>query len=297
MRRRFSTFHIFLVTVALTLAMAVALPTQALWWVNDLSSIVHLATAPFGDAGTRLRIWLQGSEPGAHDPVEVRHLRAELDHFRALFASASQENQSLIERIEQYERTRYAGAGVNFDTLAADITGRNAQGDDEVWTLNVGSRKGVELRCVAVFDGSHLVGRISDVGAMTSSLIPITEHAAGYMRAAITPADSNSPRVTSQRAMTDLRAVKGRAILAGDVDHDSGVEVGDYVHLDDPDWPATAQSMIIGRIVEITPKDNNPLRLQILVQPRYRAGTIGRVTLKIERPTSVASFEQGGNQQ
>ena len=292
MKRSDLPIQLFVFAVAAVFALGVLVPTRYLGWMNDVASIVRLPTVPFGDMATRTRIWLNGGEPGSGDPRELAVLQTELDRYRSLYIAQKKENEGLQELIEQFQRARSAGIGVEFAPVAASITGKNSAGDDSSYILNIGSRKGVVPSCVAVFNGSHLIGRVSDVGKLTSTLVPITEESAGYIRATVVPSSSTSPRLGGRQPMTDLRG--NDIYLIGDIDHEAGVEVGDSVYLDDPDWPKTAQSMILGTVREIRPKDNNPLLWEIVVQPSYSIEDIGRVTLKIEQENSMRALGGGG---
>lgn len=266
-----------------TAVIGMFIPSRKLGWVNDLAAIVRLPMVPFGDVGTRARVWMTSEQHDAAELETIEHLRQELDRFHVLFQAERQRNRSLVQQIEQYERTQYVGTGVDFRPVSAHITGRDAEGGAEVYVLNVGANRGVTVGAVAVFDGSHLIGRIGSVASLTSTLIPITEPRAGYLQASVAGSERTQGSGDGEPPHTLLRGAND-GMLRGDVDRSAGVQLNDIVYLDDPNWPRTARAMIIGQVVAVEPKDENPLHVRITVKPRFTASGVTNVTIKVETP-------------
>ena len=75
------------------------------------------------------------------------------------------------------------------------------------------------------------------------------------------------------------------------------------VRLQDPNWPASAQMLIIGKIVRVEPKPTEPLRQVITVRPVYDLSRLGEVVVRIPEPgaqvipapaSADASLSNGG---
>jgi len=276
-------FQLLIGVCMLALALSL-LPARFLGWTNDVAAVVTLPVVPFGHVGTRVRTWLQsGPQAEGSDPTQLEYLRRELDNFRVLYEAERQRAERLRAEIEQLQMARVDQFDVPFDLLRASIVGRNSGVDGETYVLNVGSRGGVSQGAVAVSDGRDLVGRVASVARLTSTLVPVTNPATGWLEAYVAPAEPGSPRIEDDRARTLLKPT-GDGTLQGDIERDAEVRQGDLVYLDDPAWPDTARSMIIGRVIAIHQKDQNPLRDQIIVRPRRTAKDLASVTIKVERP-------------
>ncbi len=289
-----SAFHVFLAVLGVVGLLSLGAPTRYLRWVNDLAAVVRLPTVPFALAGTKLQVWLRGSDDaplGAeHD---LAHYRSEMHNYLALYHAERLRARALQERIEQLERTRIEGGNVEFKPVTASIVGRNTQSGGEVFELNVGSST-VQPNAVAVYDGSHLIGRISAVHPLTSLLIPITDPAIGPLQAAITPEGADDERALADQTLTLLTA-RGDGTLEGEVEREAGVMVRDFVLLDDPTWPRTGRAMIIGRVISVESIEESPLRQRIVVQPSYLASRLSSVTVKVEQTgaRAVGASEDG----
>lgn len=280
--RHKSTFKFFLGCVFIALVMCF-MPTRWIGWENDVADIVSVPTVPFGHVGTTVKVWLRGNPEDLPGGVEeVQHLRAELDGFRSRYNDAKRRVESLEDQIEQLQRSKVEGLDVQFNPQAANIVGRNTASAGETYSLNVGENKSIEKGSVAVYDGSHLIGKISSVFRITSTLIPITDPAIDLLEAFLAPASANDSRMDRRRARTALTAV-GDGTLTGEVRRDAQAMVGDYLLLDDPTWPRTARAMIVGVVVAVQPKEDNPYLDLIIVRPRYSASKLAYVTIKVER--------------
>jgi hypothetical protein len=252
-------------------------PAPWIAWVNDVSFIVRLPTIPFGHAASLI------GERGAssENPERVAMLRAEVDRFRVLYEGARTRAESLQEQLDQIQRARSEAFDVPSRLITATIVGRGSAGPSDSLTLNRGSSRGVVEGAIAVFDGSHLVGRVGDVRASIATLIPITDPSIDIIEAYLAPSDPADPRSITRRARTLLEP-NGDGTLRGDVPSEAEPRVDDYVLLDDPRWPPTARSMIVGRVTSVTPRDENPLFHAIVVKPVYAPARLAFVTIKVE---------------
>jgi len=290
--KRPGAFQLLLAAIAGAIALSLFTPTRHLHWITDLAAVVRLPAVPLTHLATKARVWLRG---GGGVQIEEEHdleyYRSEMHNFLTLYNAERLRARSLQERIEQLERARIEGGDVLFEPVIASVVGRNTQSAGEVYELNVGSSK-VQSNAVAVYDGSHLIGRIAETNALTSLLVPITSPAIGPLQAYVTPERAADDRRMADQVLT-LLTPRGDGTFEGEVEHDSGVMVRDFVLLDDPTWPKTGRAMIIGRVVSVEPKQESPLRVHIVVQPTYAAANLSSVTIKVERASTMTAMNGG----
>ena len=274
----------FTAAVVITVMLSV-FPTRWLGWVGEVSSIVRLPVAPLDDLGNSAARWLRppAETHAALDPQSrelVLNLEEQRDRFERLYHAAQQHAADLQQQLQQLQQVPVDTLNVPVTLLRAQITTRHPNQPNGPVQLNRGARHGVETGAIAVAQGVHLIGRISDVTTVSSSLHPLTHSATGLIRAAIFPADGETAEV-AEAARVALRAV-GNGTFVGDVSREYPVRVGDIARLFDAAWPASAQAMIVGAVVDVRTKDNQPLRREVVVQPRFTVGQIADVTLIVE---------------
>lgn len=274
----------FLAAIVLVTIIAL-LPTRLLGWVGDLSSIVRLPVAPLGDLGNTAAAWLRPI-PVPHEEFSpdaqklVLNLEEQRDRYERLYHASTQRIADLQEQLQQLQQVPIDTLEAPVSLLRAQITTRNPSEPNAPVQLNRGSRQGVATSSIAVYNGVNLIGRVAEVTAVSCSLHPLTHAGTGLIRAAVMPAADNTITV-NEAARVALKPV-GNGSFLGDVSSDRAVKIGDTVRLFDSAWPMSAQAMIIGVVVEVHTKDNQPLRNEIVVKPRYTVSQLSDVTLIVE---------------
>lgn len=265
------------VVVALVLSL---LSRRYLGWTHDAAAIILLPSVPFNHPLVKVRTWLRPGPSGLPTPsLDVQQLELELDRFKALFQASELENQRLREEIEQITLAQREGGRRPARFMVASVVGENTQSSGRVYQLNRGSRAGVVNGTIAVHNGVHLIGRIDSVSPLVSLLTPLTNPAIRSAEVYFGRDASQSPGAARARSL--LRpSTEGR--LVGEVPGDADVRIGDIARLDDPSWPTVAFAMIVGEVISIEPKVENPLRSIVHVRPRFSAEHLASVTLKIE---------------
>lgn len=268
-------FHIALfVTAVLSL-----LPVSALGWVSDLAGILVAIRTPFTVVVQSASAWLRPPhDPISEFPVEIQQLTEQLDIALAAHAAARSEIERLKEQISELQAAREFNQGGTFQPLVARVVPLSARQDGSV-SLDVGSRYGVSPGDVAVHRGVYLLGRVGpDVGAVSSTLIPLIHPTVRFLDCIVTSA------ANSQAPLTRLQLTPaGEGMFQGDISDDDPVAVGDTVRLADDTWSPGAQGMIVGKIDFIARKDEAPKRLTVTVRPHsyYRLTQLSTVTLKL----------------
>lgn len=274
----------FLAALGLTFIVAL-LPTRWLGWVNDLSSIVRLPVAPLGDLGnSAARLFRPPAVAHADLEPQTRELVTDLeqqrDQFERLYHAADQRVAELEEQLQQLQQVPVESLSVPVTRLLAQITTRHPGRSDGPVQLNRGARHGVERNSIAVYQGVHILGRIGDVTNVASSLHPLTNPATGLIRAAIFPSGAEEASV-HEAAKVALRPT-GEGTFLADVASEHAVQTGDTVRLFDPAWPDGAQAMIIGNVTDVRRKDDQPLRNEVVITPRFTVSQLADVTLIVE---------------
>jgi cell shape-determining protein MreC len=282
--------------VALILILSV-LPTAWLGWVGDLSSIVRLPVAPLNDLGNSAASWLRPvPAPHAelpHDAKElVQNLEEQRDRYERLYHATSQRIIELEEQLVQLQQVPLDTLEAPVSLLRAQITTRHPSETNAPVQLNRGTRQGVATSSIAVYNGVHLIGRVAEVSAVSCSLHPVTDAATGLIRAAVLPAADDT--ITVKEAARVALKPTGDGALLGEVARDRHVKPGDTVRLFDSAWPVSAQAMIIGIVVDVHTKDDQPLRNEIVVKPRYTVAQLSDVTLIVE-DQSAGSAERSAS--
>src|SRR5690606_14539337 len=139
------------------------LPTRWLLpWTSDVAAVLNLPLAPLAQAGERVRHWLRPARDWSISGESEAKLLEERDVYRALWHSERLRAQQLEELLADYQLTAGLHRGGEFVPVAADVTGRSPGRMTGPVRLNVGARHGVQAGDVAVYRGSHLVGRVAD---------------------------------------------------------------------------------------------------------------------------------------
>ena len=274
----------FSVAIGVTLIFTFVVPTRWLRpWTPELAALLYVFVQPLGQLGVTVRHWLRP----VNDEFtgEVQKLVEDRDELRVLLHAARARNRELEEEISELGAARKFHQGVEIDTVFARITGRSPDRAGGLVRLNAGARHGVRAGTVAVFRGGHLIGRIeSDVGRLSSVLVPITHPASGLIEAMILPGDD--PDVPVEAAARIQLAPDGEGLLVGELDKADIVRAGDIVRLSDPAWPQSAQGMTLGLVASVRGDERRPLLNLVTVKPRYQAHRLASVTLKIERASA-----------
>jgi len=270
-------------------------------WQSDLARIVQVPMRPLTHPLNLVRGWLRpaarhpdldGVPAGADElltrlleerDVALRGERAALQRVREL-----QEQLAEIQRLPA-DVFRTARTPVIAHVVRVAASGP-APGMVEV---AVPRRAGEIIRpgSIVVTGGVHLLGR-AEAGASGGRcrVIPLVHPATGFIRARVSPSDRPEAGQLIQLeplGLSGFRATGSGAIaegegFVGDIELRSGVAIGDVVRLEDPAWPPTAQQMIIGRVVAIEDKRDQPLRQRAVIRPYWMLSELSYVTIVTE---------------
>lgn len=219
---------------------------------------------------TRVRGW-------SDDPLilEVENAR---DEYRRRWRSAEHRVGELERILADMQGGRALLADVSYTPFATPVIGRATDPSSGQLVVRGGRDRAVNPGAVVTTAGVHLVGRVVAVNARTCEVMPITHPAVGWIRVTIDAEGDGALPV----AQVQPAGAGARGLLRGELDADSpAVSVGQTVRLADDTWPTSARSMVLGEIVEVAPKDSQPLRTVITVRPMLDPTRVSQVFIWI----------------
>jgi hypothetical protein len=234
----------------------------------------------------------------AGDPA-VREIENARDEYQRRWRASEQRIVELENLAAALQGGRSLLANIPYTPFATPVVERSTDPTSATLTVRGGRDLGVTNNAVASSAsassvGIHLIGRVGAVNARTSNVIPITHRANGWMSVIIDPdttGDPASPTPLERLARAQIQPV-GQGLFRGEVDADApAVEVGQTVRLSDSTWPDSAQMLVLGQIVEIAPKDSQPLRTVITVRPELDLARVSQLFLWIPNETRSSETE------
>lgn len=272
------------------LLLASFLPGRILLPVSWLGDLVGLIAAPVAQPMRMVGGWLAPPGAGAADPDEIALLKRQVQEYSTLYERARERNNDLLNQMEQLGLLRSLNPTVSTKLLNAPVIGASTGSDGTQLLIRAGTGLGVHQNDVVAVEGVQLFGSVRDTSAKESWVLPITAKAQGRIEGQVMIEDG--------RGVACLLEALGDGTLRGDVKYDesdpqaaAAVAVGQTVRLDDGQWPASAQMLVLGLVESVEPAPDSPLRPVIVVRPLV---TLERVTEVIVRISSMPDGEGGG---
>lgn len=286
-RRRDTSGRLFVLLVALALALALT-PTRLAGWEGWLADPVTFVVQPIAHPIERLTRWLvpERATVGLDDP-RVR----ELDQRRGEALLALRQAELRITQLQRQVRDLQSGVpvapGTRVRQVWAPVTSRSSNLADG--TIRVGAGRAERVApgvSVATARGVHLVGRVISVRTHTSWVLPFNHERAGPIEGVVMTG------ATFAESFGCLLRGRGDGLLAGDMVADAvGVEPGLLVRLRDEAWPAIAQMLVLGRVVEVHRKENG--RLRIVVKPELNPERLSEVVIRVPEAAPTSGDRDG----
>lgn len=292
MRRRPSHHSRALLLAVIALTLLALAPSRLTGWARPLQDPAIVLVAPVAHSAAAVARLLRPATRGPAAPAELREIVLERDRLQRRYLVALQRIEDLERRIESLQRGVPVEAELDVTPVVAPVMGGSSDPRDGVLMVRAGLAQGIQPRVsIAVAAGEHLVGRVVDVRQRHCYVLPLTRlPREEWVQGAV---------VTEDRPLgwlCQLRAV-GDGTLRGDLEADAvGVEPGQLVRLNDPSWPQAAQMLTLGRIVQLTPKPDAPLRMQIVVRPVVDIERVGEVILRTPAPQAPSIAADGAEE-
>ncbi len=242
----------------------------------DSGGVVSAVLNPPAHLLHLLRDWLRPRHTARADadPLVVE-LRRERDVYRGQWHAALDEVDTLKKKLDQLGAVRRADPSGTWRLVDAGVGVSSLVMGTPVLEVLAGTVDGVAPGDVAMVDGDAIAGRIgANPGGRSSVLVPVGHPALGRIDATITTKEGDA----QARVPVQLSALGGRMVC--DVSRGSGVAIGMTVRLRDSTWPRGAQGMVLGTVVSLGPKPNQPLRDQAVVDPHAVGRSLAEVAIK-----------------
>ncbi|MFG0256840.1 MAG: rod shape-determining protein MreC [Phycisphaerales bacterium JB043] len=249
------------------------LPARFSGWVSIFREPVTFLVRPISDPLARL------SRPSVierDDPalLELERQRNELEQRLALAHDRIGELERLITDMQGGIAL---APELSLEMLAAPVTGSVSNDGASLLRVGAGTREGVVPRAtVGVVRGVYLIGRVVSVESRTCSLLPFTTRQSGLARGLVMSGEEDG---SSLRCFLEA---SGEGDLIGDMEASvelEDVRVGQLVRLDDDEWPASAQMLVLGRVTRVDRRENG--RVMIRVEPEVDPARVSDVVLRI----------------
>ncbi len=278
-----------LALAVLACVISALLPSRFTRPLTGLADPVQLLFAPISFPASEVSRTLRPSrQPDLGlDPQDLDRLIDERNTYQQRWLQSQGQIAELRAQLRDLQEGRALAPAVEFTDLSAPVIGATPALQDGILTIRAGSADGVVVRdTIAVARGVHLVGRVVRVGRRTSSAQTITAMHRGRTQEWIDGLVFVGPE--GPAFACQLQAI-GDDRLEGDLASDAtGVEVGQVVRLNDPQWPEWAQMLIVGRIESIRPKEGAPGRELITVRPELELERLRHIVLRMPDETSVS---------
>jgi cell shape-determining protein MreC len=280
MARTLTRSHKAFILAFVVVAVLAFVPARWLAWTNDIAGIVNIPLAPFGDLGTTIAGVLK--PPGEvliRNVDSEQQLLREFDELDRLYIAAQMRIRELEMQLEEIQQIPMAELTGPVRPLAARVTARDPRSQIANIRINRGSQHGVAPGTIVVHAGVHLIGKVSSVDRLSSTVTPITNPDHGPMRAVVVPGDQS--RTELDQAVLISVTPRGDGTFIAEPHPDQPMSVGDIVRLAaSPGWPRSSLGMVIGVIESIS--DEPSLRTRVVITPHYHAHQLANLVLKIE---------------
>lgn len=263
-------------------------PVRYLGWVAWIREPVVRLIAPLSAPVVAFAGWVAPPEGVAASSEVVELLERNAAQLEQLYLAEKFENQRLRSLITELQRGIALNPELPVTQFAAPVIGRSSDPSSSMLTVRAGRERGVTPNTVAVVAGVQILGRVQSATDATCTVLPITDPAAGQIRAMIA---------------TDERSIDGPACLLqptpdgtlrGDVEDRTDasgnpaddIQPGMIVRLRDPNyWPANAQMFVIGVVERVQTSPDSALRRVVTVRPTVDLRRVSEVVLRVtERP-------------
>lgn len=279
-------------TAVILLFIGSFLPGRILVPVSWMGDFVGFVSAPVAQPLRTVGGWLAPPDAGEALPEELALLQRQVEEYRTLYERARERNSDLLAQMEQLKLMVELNPSVSTRLLNAPVIGSTSDPANAQLRIRAGTKQGVHQNDVVAVEGVQLFGSVRDAAASTSWIMPITAKAQGHIQGKIMIADGRG-------IACSLKSV-GDGTLRGDVAYDEAdpeaaslVEVGQTVRLDDGQWPASAQMLVLGLVESVEPAADSPLRQVIVVRPLIALERVTEVIVRINPMPDDPDKEDG----
>lgn len=287
--RHFGNQHVFLFLMAVAAISAFLFPS----WTSSHRPRVEVLFAPVAKPAFSAAKWAHDrfTPPKQRDDRDADDIRVENEQLRATAAYLERQ----LETLRQLNSDRQ-----HLGKVQAYCTAVNVVGGDSGTAQSLGLAPTREPVAVDMFvlHASGIVGKITAAGVGGSRVRLITDTGFSVQGRIKQPIASDDGRSFTfvDRPLRNPPVLAGqgrntmviRTLTADDV-RNAQIAIGDYVVLNDPTWPQDLQGQPLGYITSISPRRDQPLWVDIRVEPTTQLMHLDYVLVLNKSPTGFAS--------
>jgi len=286
MRKTFFNPRRALICVVLLLLGTSLLPSP---WADVISSRPrHLVMAAIAPADHLLKPIADWMRRPANLQVDLGN-QEEYERAKQLIVELQYRLSQANQTVAQLSQIRRELTLVGIGLMPATVIAWNGDRLHTTITLNQGSQHGLMIG-QAVVRGFNLVGRIVNIGPVTSTVELITSPGS-HLIVLIKPSSSGAePR----EMIAQLSTAPGSDTFWAHTDADDPIRVGDLAHTYDDAWPSEARGFVVGKVTQIEKHPDDPiLRRRAIITPIRSLAHLNRVIVIVP----MTELEIGGSQQ
>jgi cell shape-determining protein MreC len=272
------------IAIALLVLCLLALtPVRLLGWVAWFSTLALTVIAPASHPVSAVAHWVAPPRIDAISDERQEFLAEERERTRQAYLRLQIENDQLRRLVEDLQRGFALQGSESVRPLARPVVGNPSDLSGGMLVIRAGAGDGVTRNTVATYDGMQLVGRVQSVSSRFCEVQPITARHAGRLDAVVMLDPDGAAMLPASLTPTGDGTLAGPVTEPDDPTPDHPLEVGQDVRLrvSDGSWPDSSQMLLIGRVIEITPAPDQPVRRHITVEPLVDLRRISRVVLRV----------------
>ncbi len=252
-------------------------------WINSFGNLAKMVFAPASHPVTTIAHWVAPPRKNALSDDREEVVRKELERTRQAYLRLQIENEQLRRLVKDLQRGFSLQGSSSVRPLARPVVGNPSDLSGGTLVVRAGKSDGVTTNTVATYDGMQLVGRVEKVTARFSEVKPITARHAGRLDAVVMIDADGQVMLPCSLTPDGKGALVGPVTVPDTPDPNAQLEIGQDVRLrfTDGSWPESSQMLLIGRVVEIGPAPDSPIRRYITVEPLVDLRRISKVVLRI----------------
>lgn len=258
-------------------------PMRFTRWTTGFADVALTVSAPVSNAVRWVADPLTRPFRRTADPELAEQYKQELEVARQRALDLELKVRELERLVFELQRGADLTPELGVRQLVAPVIGRFSEASSAALQVRAGASRGVVENSVAVVEGLQLLGKVERVTSAWCVVRPITDDAAGGIMALVMTDRSLDSGIQCRLEPAGGGLLKGPATWVYDETRRAPVEitVGMTVRLRDETWPRSAQMLIVGEVVEVSPAPDEPTRTVITVAPTVPLQRVSEVVLRV----------------
>jgi cell shape-determining protein MreC len=271
--------------MGLAIISAFILPTSATGGKAQLAPLF----APISRPVNQIAAWMVGRRSSNVDPDAggkartTDELRRENDQLRVAVSNLSAQ----LDRFRQRDAQLSKLGSLREMCLFSTVTGGDS-GSGESLTISANTRDGVRAEMAVIESEANLVGQVVQTGVGGSTVRLLSDRGSRVLGGFARYVRNNDGKMDFVRMASDQLRVEGSGngkmiirALPQRLIKDAEIKIGDWVVLDDANWPPALQGYRIG-LVEKVQASKSPGFDEVIVQPERNLRALTEVMVLVK---------------